>query len=49
MATLEAYSRLLGAYDYYVRGEKHVVWDIAWTTKKVDTGDSGEGTSSSQE
>jgi cellulose synthase/poly-beta-1,6-N-acetylglucosamine synthase-like glycosyltransferase len=49
MATLEAYSRLLGAYDYYVRGEKHVVWDIAWTTKKVDTSDSGEGTSSSQE
>jgi hypothetical protein len=25
------------------------VWDIAWTTKKVDTSDSGEGTSSSQE
>jgi cellulose synthase/poly-beta-1,6-N-acetylglucosamine synthase-like glycosyltransferase len=49
LATLEAYSRILGAYDYYVRGEKHVVWDIAWTTKKVDTGDSEEETPSSQE
>jgi len=48
MAILEAYSRILGAYDYYVRGEKHVVWDIAWTTKKVDTGGSEE-TASSQE
>lgn len=49
MAVLEAYSRLLGAYDYHIKGEKHIVWDIAWTTKKVDTGGSGEGTSSSQE
>lgn len=49
MATLEAYSRLLGAYDYHIKGEKHIVWDIAWTTKKVDTGGSEEGTSSSQE
>lgn len=49
LATLEAYSRILGAYDYYVRGEKHVVWDIAWTTKKVDTGGSEEETPPSQE
>ena len=49
MAVLEASSRLLGAYDYHIKGEKHIVWDIAWTTKKVDTGGSGEGTSSSQE
>jgi biofilm PGA synthesis N-glycosyltransferase PgaC len=34
---IEMFSRLLGAYDYYVRGEKHVVWDMAWTTKHVDT------------
>ena len=38
LAVLEAYSRLLGAYDYYIKGEKHIVWDIAWTTKKVEEG-----------
>lgn len=48
LAILEAWSRILGAFDYYVRGEKHVVWDIAWTTKEVDS-DGSEGTSSSQE
>jgi hypothetical protein len=36
LASLELVARLLGAYDYYIRGRKHVVWDIAWTTKKVD-------------
>jgi cellulose synthase/poly-beta-1,6-N-acetylglucosamine synthase-like glycosyltransferase len=36
MASLEGLARLLGAYDYYIRGRKHVVWDIAWTTKEVD-------------
>lgn len=36
LAGIEAFSRLLGAYDYYIRGEKHVVWDMAWTTKKVE-------------
>jgi len=36
MGSLEMLSRLLGAFDYYVRGEKHVVWDMAWTTKSVD-------------
>jgi biofilm PGA synthesis N-glycosyltransferase PgaC len=38
LATLEVYSRLLGAWDYYVRREKHTVWDMAWTTK-----DPGQG------
>jgi poly-beta-1,6-N-acetyl-D-glucosamine synthase len=38
LATLEAYSRVLGAWDYRVRKKKHVVWDMAWTTK-----DPGEG------
>lgn len=33
LAGVEAISRLLGAYDYYIKGEKHVVWDMAWTTK----------------
>lgn len=48
LALLEAWSRILGAFDYYVRGEKHVVWDIAWTTKEVDTGDSEEKASSQE-
>jgi biofilm PGA synthesis N-glycosyltransferase PgaC len=37
LAGIELFSRLLGAYDYYVRREKHVVWDMAWTTKHVDS------------
>ncbi|HEX8681300.1 MAG TPA: hypothetical protein VF707_03235, partial [Ardenticatenaceae bacterium] len=36
LAVLEAWSRVLGTYDYYVRGKRHEVWDIAWTTKQVD-------------
>ncbi len=36
LGSIELVSRLLGAYDYYIRKEKHVVWDMAWTTKKVD-------------
>ncbi len=38
LALVEAFARLLGTYDYYVKGDKHVVWDIAWTTKKVENG-----------
>ena len=33
LAMLEICSRILGAWDYYVRKKKHVVWDMAWTTK----------------
>jgi biofilm PGA synthesis N-glycosyltransferase PgaC len=36
LAGIEAFSRLLGAYDYHIRGRKHVVWDMAWTTKQVE-------------
>ncbi|MEW5717802.1 MAG: glycosyltransferase [Chloroflexota bacterium] len=36
LALVEAFARLLGTYDYYVKGDKQVVWDIAWTTKKVE-------------
>jgi biofilm PGA synthesis N-glycosyltransferase PgaC len=35
LAFLEAYSRLLGWYDYKFHKRTHVVWDIAWTTKEV--------------
>ncbi len=33
LAVLELYSRLLGAWDYRVKKKKHVVWDMAWSTK----------------
>jgi cellulose synthase/poly-beta-1,6-N-acetylglucosamine synthase-like glycosyltransferase len=33
---LEGISRALGSWDYYVRRKKHVVWQIAETTKDVD-------------
>ncbi len=36
LALVEGFARVLGTYDYYVRGRKHVVWDMAWTTKKVE-------------
>jgi len=36
LALLELLARILGAYDYYIRRRKHIVWDIAWTTKKVE-------------
>ena len=37
LAVIEMFSRVLGSYDYYIPGEKHVVWDMAWTTKQVET------------
>jgi len=54
LAVLEAFSRVLGAWDYRVRKRKHVVWDMAWSTKdpgegleqresSLDTGKLGEG------
>ncbi len=36
LALVEWFARLLGTYDYYVRGRKHEVWNIAWTTKQVE-------------
>ncbi len=38
LALVEGIARVLGMYDYYVRGRKHVVWDMAWTTKHVENG-----------
>ncbi len=35
LGTIEAISRALGWWDYRVRKQKHVIWDIAWTTKEV--------------
>ncbi|MDL1895055.1 glycosyltransferase [Anaerolineae bacterium CFX7] len=36
LAFVEGLARLLGRWDYFVKGRKHEVWDIAWTTKRVD-------------
>ena len=33
LALVEATSRVLGSWDYYVRKRKHVVWDMAWSQK----------------
>ncbi len=41
LASLEAYSRLLGAWDYYVKKEKHTVWEMAWSTKDPGQGVQG--------
>jgi cellulose synthase/poly-beta-1,6-N-acetylglucosamine synthase-like glycosyltransferase len=38
LAVLELYSRILGAWDYRVRKRKHVVWDMAWSTKDPGRG-----------
>lgn len=34
LAVLEAWSRVLGWYDFAVRHERHVIWDMAWTQKQ---------------
>ncbi|MBU1879390.1 MAG: glycosyltransferase family 2 protein, partial [Chloroflexi bacterium] len=36
LAFIELYSRLLGSYDYHVKKDRHEVWDMAWTTKRVE-------------
>jgi cellulose synthase/poly-beta-1,6-N-acetylglucosamine synthase-like glycosyltransferase len=36
LALIEFYSRVMGSYDYYVKHDRHEVWDMAWTTKRVD-------------
>jgi poly-beta-1,6-N-acetyl-D-glucosamine synthase len=37
LATLELWSRLLGWYDFAIRHDRHVVWDMAWS-QKADVG-----------
>ena len=34
LAVIEGYSRLLGWYDFAVKRDRHVVWDMAWTQKQ---------------
>ena len=46
LAVIEAFSRVLGSYDYHIRRDKHVVWDMAWTTKHVDASRMNEASKS---
>jgi cellulose synthase/poly-beta-1,6-N-acetylglucosamine synthase-like glycosyltransferase len=34
LAAIEGYSRVLGWYDFAVKRDRHVVWDMAWTQKQ---------------
>jgi len=34
LGTLEGWSRLLGWYDFVIKRDRHVVWDMAWTQKQ---------------
>jgi hypothetical protein len=33
LAGLEAWARFMGWYDFAIKKEKHVVWDMAWSQK----------------
>ena len=35
-AVVGFYARMLGSWDYYMRGRKHEIWDVATTTKKFE-------------
>jgi hypothetical protein len=49
LALVEAFARVLGTYDYYVKGDRHIVWDIAWTTKQVEQEPSEQSIVNSQQ
>jgi cellulose synthase/poly-beta-1,6-N-acetylglucosamine synthase-like glycosyltransferase len=34
LATLEAWSRVLGWYDFAIKRDRHVVWNMAWSQKQ---------------
>ena len=34
LAVVEGWSRLLGGYDFGVKGDRQVVWDMAWSQKE---------------
>jgi hypothetical protein len=34
LAVLEGWSRLLGWYDFAIKRDRHVVWDMAWSQKQ---------------
>jgi cellulose synthase/poly-beta-1,6-N-acetylglucosamine synthase-like glycosyltransferase len=45
LGALEIYSRILGAWDYRVKKRRHVVWDMAWSTKDPGQGVEQQDTS----
>ncbi len=34
LALIEGYSRLLGWYDFAIKRDRHVIWNMAWTQKQ---------------
>lgn len=34
LAFIEGYSRVMGWYDFAIKHDRHVVWDMAWTQKQ---------------
>lgn len=34
LAVIEGYSRLMGWYDFAIKRDRHVVWDMAWSQKQ---------------
>ncbi len=34
LAFIEGYSRIMGWYDFAIKRDRHVVWDMAWTQKQ---------------
>jgi cellulose synthase/poly-beta-1,6-N-acetylglucosamine synthase-like glycosyltransferase len=48
LAVLELWSRLLGWYDFAIKKERHVVWDMAWS-QKADVGTEREQTSAKED
>ncbi len=48
LAFLEGYARLLGWYDFRVKRDRHVVWDMAWT-QKADVSEEARRRAAAQE
>jgi poly-beta-1,6-N-acetyl-D-glucosamine synthase len=48
LAVLELWSRLLGWYDFTIKRDRHVVWDMAWS-QKADVGVERQHTSEGEE
>lgn len=48
LAVLEAWSRFLGWYDFAIKKDRHVVWDMAWS-QKADVGVERQNTTATDE
>lgn len=49
LAVLEGWSRLLGWYDFAVKRDRHVVWNMAWTQKQDVQNSRGQRDANGQE